>query len=264
MESHLFFSLTYETYNEATDHEVPQSQLWTSDGTAGGTVVVPVPAGGSPFKRLSNFDAVGDNLLFQAVDSSGDTELWSSSGTATGTTRLKVLSSTSSNYYNYYNYSGGGSLVANGVLYFDSNDGTHGDELWQSDGTAAGTYLVDDINPGASSSDPKPLAVLNGQLVLAANNGTDGDELMTLVPSSQTVPPAVISIPTQQITAGQTLTLDVSPFAYDANSASSQLTYSLGTGRGRRKHQSYDGRLHMGHVRRPGDGFDIFCRDRFR
>ncbi len=125
---------------------------------------------------------------------------------------------------------GGGSLVANGVLNFSSNDGTHGNELWQSDGTAAGTYLVDDINPGAASSDPTPLAVLSGQLVLAANDGTHGSELMKVVASSQTAPPGLVSIPTQQITAGQTLTLDVSPYSYDPNSPALPLSYTLGAG----------------------------------
>ena len=227
--SKLFFSITYNYFHVNTD--VRDAELWTSDGTAANTAVVPVPASGPAFTSLSKFHAVGSTLVFEAVETSGVNELWASNGTTTGTTLLKALSpSTESHSYYYYGYSGGGSLVAGGVLYFASNDGTHGDELWRSDGTAAGTYLVDDINPGAASSSPTPLAVLNGQLVLVANDGVHGSELMTLVPSSQTAPPGLVSIPTQEITAGQTLTLAVSPYAYEPNSPALPVTYSLGAG----------------------------------
>ena len=32
------------------------------------------------------------------------------------------------------------------VLYFTADDGVHGQELWKTNGTAAGTAMVDDIN----------------------------------------------------------------------------------------------------------------------
>lgn len=35
----------------------------------------------------------------------------------------------------------------NGLLYFSATNGVDGDELWESDGTEAGTYMVKDIYP---------------------------------------------------------------------------------------------------------------------
>ncbi len=52
-----------------------------------------------------------------------------------------------------------------------------GSELWKSDGTSAGTVLVCDIRPGASSASPSSLTDVNGTLYFQANDGTNGSEL---------------------------------------------------------------------------------------
>jgi ELWxxDGT repeat protein len=83
----------------------------------------------------------------------------------------------------------------NGKLYFSADDGQHGPELWQSDGTLTGTAMIADINPGstgslAGGSFGANMAVLNGSLYFAANDGVHGQELWVLPPD----PPAVNAV----------------------------------------------------------------------
>jgi ELWxxDGT repeat protein len=65
----------------------------------------------------------------------------------------------------------------NSLVFFSAQDPTHGDELWASDGTTAGTQLVLDINPGAGYSLTHYLTNVNGTLFFVANDGTHGAEL---------------------------------------------------------------------------------------
>lgn len=49
-------------------------------------------------------------------------------------------------------------------LYFSATDSLHGEELWRTDGTAAGTQLVADICPGRCSSHPRNITAGAGRL----------------------------------------------------------------------------------------------------
>ncbi len=62
-------------------------------------------------------------------------------------------------------------------LFFVLNDLGHGRELWQTDGTPAGTGLVRDIRPGSASSQPTDLRAVGNLLLFFADDGASGLEL---------------------------------------------------------------------------------------
>jgi ELWxxDGT repeat protein len=66
-----------------------------------------------------------------------------------------------------------------GTLFFRAYDATSGEEFWKSDGTAAGTVMVKDVNPGGASSVPGSMTDVGGTLFFRANDGTNGRELWT-------------------------------------------------------------------------------------
>lgn len=60
---------------------------------------------------------------------------------------------------------------------FSANDGTAGTELWITDGTEAGTFLLKDLNPGSAGSSPSHFTRVGDKIYFAASDATAGHEL---------------------------------------------------------------------------------------
>ncbi len=191
-------------------------ELWTSDGSAGGTHRVAAAEGLAVGTGLAT---VSGKLVLVASTPEHGSELWVTDGSAAGTRRLTDLPSDAAP---------GKVVTAGGGALFTVRDATFHDELWRTDGTAAGTvrvtdlrragvrsrvdrllpaggpadgaYLVvdnralgrelwtsdgtadgtgpvADLHPGARGSNPEPLGVVAGRLLFAAAGDAAGYEL---------------------------------------------------------------------------------------
>jgi ELWxxDGT repeat protein len=152
------------------------STLWTSDGSALGTVALQsfstTNLSASP--QLSDLTAAGTDLYFINHNTSS-AELWKSTGTAAGTAKVVDLPATDSTYQ----------LVnVSGTLFFTAGDAAHGQELWRSDGTAAGTVLAADVRPGPQGSEPDNLTSAAGKAYFGADDGIHGVEPFAATPDT--------------------------------------------------------------------------------
>ena len=173
------------------DNGTTGRELWRSDGTADGTFLVKdINPDGDSYPLYMT--ALGDELLFTAVDEDHGRELWKSDGTAEGTVLVKDIfpGEESSNLFGQYNRKrdllgeGQQFITFGNSIYFKANNGSASDanstggELWRSDGTSEGTYLVKDIRPGSVSGLQGDLVVFGNNLYFPANdNSGNGTEL---------------------------------------------------------------------------------------
>ena len=66
----------------------------------------------------------------------------------------------------------GNAVTLASELFFRANDGSTGNELWKSDGTAAGTTLVKDVNVGAGSGFNFAITTFDGLVYFAGTKAS--------------------------------------------------------------------------------------------
>ena len=152
--------------------------LWKTDGTTQGTVLLRNEIDPTSWCDHS-LVGVNNKLFFSGWDESHGHELWTSDGTSNGTVMVKDINPAGSGVDKHYSFDP--KNVANGKLFFPADDGKHGYELWQSDGTRKGTVMVQDINP-SDGSYPEGITNVSGLLFFSAYDGKHGTELWAYKP----------------------------------------------------------------------------------
>lgn len=206
---HLFNGSVYF----AGAHRSNDFELWKTDGTSGGTVLVKniSPDGGTNFfpSFPEDYAELNGTLFFSCREG-----LWKTNGTTSGTVLVEdedpedvfglepedlvsngqyVLFIQNSNLwrsdgtsagtikiqdlgYVSLNWFGNRFTALGNMVLFPGNDSEHGDELWRTDGTTEGTSLVIDLDPGFSGYAPQNNIAFKDKMYYKGDNGSSGIE----------------------------------------------------------------------------------------
>ncbi len=185
------------------------NELWKSDGTTGGTVLLKDINPGTNNSSPQKLTVASGTLFFVADDGVHGAELWRSDGTPGGTYLLKDLqqgaawsnfmemvavddqvyfTTIQGNKYQLWRSDGTdvnfvidmgyiqGLTAAGNVVYFAGNGSGEG-ELWRSEGTDETTFIVKDITGSNVNTGPRLMTNVNGIIYFVAYKQGTGIEL---------------------------------------------------------------------------------------
>lgn len=173
----LYFSANGGT---TADNPVSGNELWKSNGTPEGTVLVKDIAVGFTGVGPRILTVVDNTLFFIGEDGEFGEELFRSDGTAAGTGVIKDMYPGVQGAFSQLGDDNQFMVSVNSKLYFNADDGTNGVALWRSNGTPDGTLVISDVEPGNTGSGPRRLTRVNNKLFFTADDGTNGEELWVL------------------------------------------------------------------------------------
>lgn len=152
-----------------------RTTLWRSDGTVAGTWPVhAIEPGGS--REIHSLRSDGTRIWFFARDSQHGLELWSSDGATAGTRLVADIAPGPAD--GIQTNHAGWPILFGGEALLEADDGRHGRDLWRSDGSAAGTRLLHEIDRSRSAgSYPEDWVEVGGRAYFVATTVEHGREL---------------------------------------------------------------------------------------
>ena len=170
-------------------------ELWRTDGTRANTQMVKdINVSGDSYPL--GMTAFNGAIYFQAYTFTDGTELWRTDGTLEGTVQLNDINQLLQPVGSPGANSNPNSFATfGGYLYFGADDGTNGTELWRTDGIAAHTTMIQNINMasgGADGSSPYDFVAMGDYLYFVANDARGFGQIWRLttegVPETTSLP----------------------------------------------------------------------------